>query len=291
MKKLLSILIIFLFVSSAFSQSLELAKRYLKLANTYINTEDFDKANDNLNKAKDIISRYKSWDAKYWDAVADETLGNLYLKNGVTPLAQISYETALMKYKKLIRTKDGSQEAVQELLNRITGLDQTSFTLQNGKAKVISLDNTKKVANDYELPPTVESYSCNNCNMRDFPYNALEAPNLKTLILSNNRIRDFEVKPHNKITYLDISNNRIKEIRGSFTQMSNLIYLDISGNSLKTIPEGIESLKKLKVLKITNNKIPFAMIKNLIQSLPNTLIVHDNYVLESQTEEDIFPGE
>ena len=196
-----------------------------------------------------------------------------------------------MKYKKLIRSKDGSTDAVQDILDRMNGLNQTSFSLDNRNAKVISLDNTKKVAANYDLPTTVESYSCNNCNMRDFPYNALEAPNLKTLILSNNKIRDFDVKKNNKINYLDLSNNRLKEITGTFTDMPNLNYLNLSGNSLKTIPDGIESLKKLKVLNITGNKIPFAMIKNLIQSLPNTLIVHDNYVLESQTEEDTFPGE
>jgi hypothetical protein len=55
---------------------------------------------------------------------------------------------------------------------------------------------------------------------------------------------------------------------------------------------GLTELKGLKVLKMTDNNIPFSMIKNLIQSMPNTLIIHDNYVKEATEEEEgIFPGE
>jgi hypothetical protein len=164
--------------------------------------------------------------------------------------------------------------------------------LSTQNAKVISLDNTKKAVENLDLPPGVESFSCNNCKLKEFPYSALESPKIKTIVLSNNRIKDFEIQKNNNLEYLDLSNNRLKEIRGSLKDFSRLKYLDLSGNSFRAIPVGLTELKGLKLLNLTNNKIPFTMVKNLIQSMPNTLIIHDNYILEEpETEEDIFPGE
>jgi Leucine-rich repeat (LRR) protein len=293
MKKYLFIFIILqVFTLSVFSQSLNEAKRLLKLANTYITSENFDNANDNLNKAKEIIAKYNSWEGKYWDAAADETLGNLYLKNGVTPLAQISYETALKKYKKLLHSKEGSQVAMEELLAKINGLEQSTFSIDSKNSKVISLDNTKKAVDRLELPPGVESFSCNNCKLKEFPYSALQSQKIKTIVLSNNRIKEFTPQKNNNLEYLDLSNNRLKEINGSLKDLSKLKYFDISGNSFKAIPTGLTELKGLKVLKLTGNKIPFSMIKNLIQSMPNTLVIHDNYILEEPIEEEeTFPAE
>lgn len=279
-------------VISSFAQNLDEAKRLLKLANTYITSENFDKANENLNKAKEIIAKYNSWEGKYWDAAADETLGNLYLKNGIQSLAQISYETALKKYKKLLKNKDGSQIALDELIKKIDELENSTFKIENSGAKVVSLDDTKKAADNLELPEGIESFSCNNCKLKEFPYSTLESPKIKTIVLSNNRIKDFTIQKNNNLEYLDLSNNRLKEINGSLKDFSKLKYLNLSGNSFKSIPIGIIELKGLKVLNLTNNNIPFTMIKNLIQSMPNTLIIHDKYILEQpESEEEIFPGE
>jgi hypothetical protein len=38
----------------------------------------------------------------------------------------------------------------------------------------------------------------------------------------------------------------------------------------------------MKVLNISGNKIPFSTIQSLIQALANTLIIHDNYILEEE---------
>lgn len=286
------IVLIPIMVIGSFAQNLDEAKRLLKLANTYITSENFDKANENLNKAKEIIAKYDSWEGKYWDAAADETLGNLYLKNGIQSLAQISYETALKKYKKLLKNKDGSQIALDELIKKIDELENSTFKIENSGAKVVSLDDTKKAADNLELPEGIESFSCNNCKLKEFPYSTLESPKIKTIVLSNNRIKDFTIQKNNNLEYLDLSNNRLKEINGSLKDFSKLKYLNLSGNSFKTIPIGIMELKGLKVLNLTNNNIPFTMIKNLIQSMPNTLIIHDKYILEQpELEEEIFPGE
>lgn len=293
MKKIFIFLIIFAtFSCFSYSQNLDEAKRLLKLANTYISAGNFEKVNQNLNKAKEIIAHYNNWEGKYWEAVADETLGNLYLKDGAVPLAQLSYEIALKKYKKLLKSNQGSVEAMDELLKKIGGVEQSIFDSGNNNSKVISLDHTKKAVENLQLPTSTESFSCNDCKLKEFPYNTLQSPKIKTLVLSNNRIKEFTVQKNNNLEYLDLSNNRLKEINGDLKDLSKLKYLDLSGNSLKTIPVGLTELKGLKVLKLSGNKIPFSLIKNLIQSLPNTLIIHDNYILEEpESEENTFSGE
>jgi len=89
-----------------------------------------------------------------------------------------------------------------------------------------------------------------------------------------------------QLKYLDLSNNKVKNIDGDFADIPNLEYLYLNGMNLKKLPTSIIKLPKLKILDIRGNNIPFSEIKNLIQSMPNTLIIHDNYVLETQKGEE-----
>lgn len=261
------------------SQDLNEAKRLLKLTNTYLDADNYQLANEFLNQAKGIIANNDSWEGKYWSAVADETLGKFYMKMGNYPLAKLSFEIALNKYKKLIDFKDGSPEAVQSLLDKIEELE-TSVKI-NDNTKIVSLDNTK-IPENLLLPTEIQSFSAINAKIKDFPNYLTTYKKIHTVILKKNKIKDFNIPTMKSLTYLDLSENKIKQINGDFSNLPNLEYLYLSNNSLKSLPISISSLKKLKLLDLRNNNIPFSDIKNLIQSMPNTLILHDNYILDTE---------
>jgi Leucine-rich repeat (LRR) protein len=54
---------------------------------------------------------------------------------------------------------------------------------------------------------------------------------------------------------LDISNNNLKRLPPSFTQLASLKYLDISGNRLRSLPSNIGYLKSLENLSAGENAI------------------------------------
>jgi Leucine-rich repeat (LRR) protein len=87
---------------------------------------------------------------------------------------------------------------------------------------------------------------------------------------------------------LDLSNNKLKQLEGDIPQnMPRLEYLLLQNNSLKELQLSISNMNNLKVLNISGNKIPFSTIKSIIQALPHTLVIHDNYI----REEEAIPAE
>lgn len=280
MKKIV-FLLIFLFIANlVYGKNLDEAKRFLKLANTQIDADKIDEANASYNRAKTLIGNPITWEARYWDAVSDEVLGKIHLKMGNISLAKISLEIALNKYKKLVNMKDGSPEAIQEILAKIENINNSIGRIPNN-AKNVSLDNSKQ-SSSIILPTEVEKFSCINCKIKDFPYWLNNYKNLTTIILSKNNIKSFVIPKMHSLKYLDLSQNKVKKIEGDFGDTPNLEYLFLTDMNLKTLPTSVTKLSKLKILDMRGNSIQFSEIKNLIQSMPNTLILHDNYVLEVQ---------
>ncbi len=283
-KIILLIVLIVINFTNLFSQDLNEAKRLLKLANTYLDVDNYQLANEFLNQAKRIIANNDSWEGKYWSAVADETLGKFYMKMENYPLAKLSLEIALNKYKEIIRMKDGSPEAVNSLIQKIEDLEASVKIKDN--TKIVSLDNTK-IPSNLLLPTEIQSFSAINSKIKDFPYYLTTYKKIHTVILKQNKIKDFNIPTIKSLSYLDLSENKIKQINGDFSNLPNIEYLYLSNNSLKSLPISIGSLKKLKLLDIRNNNIPFSDIKNLIQSMPNTLILHDNYILDTEKGDEL----
>ena len=283
MKKIIIIFcVVFLGFINLYAGNTAEASRFVKLANTYLQNDNFEKADASLNKARELLGKANSWEEQYWSAAIDEAYGNYYMKLNNAEMAKFSFNQALKKYKKLINMKGGSQDALEELLEHSAALEN-SLNILSGNTKVVSLDNQKLKQIPSFLPQNMESFSCNNCKLREFPNQFTAYKNLKTIILSNNNLKEFQVSQFPNLTMLDLSNNKIKQIDGDFAQnMPHLEYLLLQNNSLKELPLSITNMKKLKVLNISGNKIPFSIIQSLIQALPNTLIIHDNYILEEE---------
>jgi tetratricopeptide (TPR) repeat protein len=299
MKKFAYILIFILSIINLKAQELEQAQRFLKLASSFIFAGETDKANANYQKAKEILSieiskHPNDWRVKYWSAVADETLGYIYLKLGNVDLSKLSFETALKKYQTILKFQDNSPEAIKMIINKIDENGIVINNLSNSSSKIVNLDNTKKISGNFILPKNTESFSCINCNLKELPSFLLLDNNIKRIVARNNKIKQFYIPKSNKLVYLDLSNNKIKSLEGDFKDLPNLEYLDLSNNSLKTLPINILSLKNLKILNISKNQVPFSYVKTLIQGLPNTLIINNNYIIapdENQDESGAIEGE
>jgi Leucine-rich repeat (LRR) protein len=290
----LSLVFLFLAKGNIFAiDNIEQAKRYLKLANTFLQTNNTDEAMLNYNKAKEILMHNYRGNTNYWDAVSDETLGNIYLKLGNLPLAKLSYQTALNKYKKILDEKGNSPEAIKMILESIDDNNFNINMLGRSNTKIVSLDNSKKVTQNLILPKSVEAFSCVNCKLSEIPQEIYNSPNLKRVTLNDNKIKQFNINKMTKLEYLDLSKNKIKTINGNFSELPNLQYLNLADNSLKDLPTSIFELKNLKVLNLKGNKIPFSFIKTLIQNMPNTLIINDDYQKVNDIPEinEIIDGE
>jgi disease resistance protein RPS2 len=113
--------------------------------------------------------------------------------------------------------------------------------------------------------------------------------NLKRLYLHQNLLdeRIFgAIQSFTELTYLDLSNNRIKEIHEELFALVNLEHLDLSCNGdLRTVPKRLRELTKLKFLYLAGTgieRIPKEVISCLTE-LQVIDIISPNYMLPSET--------
>lgn len=294
MKKYL-ILLIAIFVFSAtdsFSaQDQALAIRNLKLANSYRENKDYNKAIKLLDGSKAKFSGKKDWNSKYWLATTYEYYGYIYKDMEHFDLAKVNLDKARSLFKELIKQKDGSPKALEGIEESIKTLDNEvndidPFSTANHSANILNFDNLKLKELPQGLPTKMNNLSLEKNRFKEIPGNLSSFKSLKYLNLKNNRINQiteslYELK---NLVWLDISGNKIKKINLGINKLSLLKVLDLSDNKLKDIPSEINRLKNLEILNLKGNKIPFDKLKNLIKSMPNTNIMHDEYVIKPEED-------
>ena len=100
----------------ASTNPVELGARYLKLANTYRITNNFDLSKKYILKGKKLVEGR----SKYWTAVAYEYLGYYYFDTEKDKTKAIeNLNKAQLIYKQVITQKEGSQKAIASLLDII----------------------------------------------------------------------------------------------------------------------------------------------------------------------------
>lgn len=263
---LITIIALFLSASVVQAQSeSELGQRYLKLGNTYMISNELDKAKEFMLKGLKINEKSGN---KYWTAASYEYLGYLAFKMGDKEKAAKLLSKALKIYRPIINQKDGSQNAVQQILKKLNELSADTFFPEdqyNAENGAFNYDNLKAKTLDEagEVPNDAVSVSLRNNKLKNFPSKLTNV---------------------NYLRYIDLTNNKIDKIPDDIDKLTNLQYLNLSNNKLKEIPvESLSKMKQLKMLNLQGNKIPFTLLANLIRNLPNTNIQHDEYVLEDQT--------
>ncbi len=262
MKKYLITIFIFLFSVSLYSNDYQ---RYLKLGNTYLNAGNYAKAGEYFKKGQDMA---KSATDYYWIAVSYEYFAYLFIETGDVEKAESNLDRAIDIYQQIIKQKDGSPVAVNELIERVDAL------------KIISKSKLNSTVSDDSI------FNFDNKKIDDvFP---LLPKNPTNLSLSNCRIKEvWFLVDKTELQYLNLSNNRIKTIPTSIKNLERLVTLDLSNNRIKQLPiEELSSLENLRVLNIKGNKLPFEDIVNLIRLMPNTNIYFDEYILKEVEEEE-----
>lgn len=278
---LVSVFLIFiLFSSIGFSKGddLELGKRYIKLASTYILAKDYKKANDYLEQGINIVSKYNSFDGKYWNAVGLEYYGYLFLNMGMPDYAKEKLQASNIIYKGIISQSDGSPYAVSKAIDRIELMQSDNYDKDDD---IILLPNTGD-------KDDVKNWS--NMMLEKLPDEIYQLNCVKNIILSDNYFSGFPMglsKFGACLEYLDISNNFIEELPYNINEFKELKFLDLSNNNIMEINNRICELKNLRFLNLQGNRIAFEEITNLIRCLPNTNIKFDKYEKVDE-DEDVF---
>jgi tetratricopeptide (TPR) repeat protein len=288
---ILAILIFGIVSLNADVDQFEQGIRYLKLGNTYREAKDYDKATDFINKGKKLVSQEKTWKSKYWTAVAYEFYGYLFRDINMPDLAVEYFEKAISQYSEIITQTDGSQVALDPVLESLRNLKYQTHKIENPEPiaisgePVVNMDNLKLKAMPV-ISENTENLSMAFNKFKSVPAGVFSLKELRYLNLSKNKIKEvsgsWDDLPN--LHYLDLSDNKIKEVADGIGDLKNLKELDLSNNSIKMLPQGLCKLKQLEVLNLKGNKIKFEQIKNLIQCLPNTNIIHDEYILKENDE-------
>ncbi len=264
--------------------SSELGVKYLKLANSYRELNDFKKSEMYLQKGLSLVEKNS-----YWEAYGYESLGylnrDLYInsskddnKDNYKKLSIEYFEKSLNIYKNIIKMKDGSTDVIKEQINNIKN-NKISLNNQNKEMNnTLNFDN-QKLKDLTDLPTNIENLSAINNKFKQIPQNIVNLKSLKYLNLEGNNIKmipDF-ISELNKLEYINLSNNKIKDISNYVVNLENLKILDLSNNKIKKLPLSICQLKKLEILNLSGNNIAFSEIKNLIICLKNTNIIFDEF--------------
>jgi len=301
MKKLIIIILIFCF-SIAYTDVNE-ASRLLKLANSYLMANKLKKAELFIKKAENKIATPKTWEEKYWNAVAKEYSAYVFIKLSEKQLIstnkkyykQVALEhldKALKIYKNLVTYKNGSQDIVKKILDdiklieaKVNDLSDNNINNTTDGINILNYDNLKLREIPNGIPDKVENMSFSNNKFRDFPSGLVRYNNLKYLNLSNNKIKKIseDIEQLNKLKWLDLSGNKLKDMPLSFCNLTRLEELNLSDNNLKVLPACLCKMKNLKILNLQNNKLPFREIAKLFQCLPRTNIFIDEYEIKNNS--------
>ncbi len=300
----MKMIILLILVTQVMFANLDLGVRYLKLANTYREANEMNKSEEFLNKGKSLVSIGNKWENKYWTAVADEYYAYLYLdlsksqndksnKEYFLNLAIEHLNKAKNEYQKLISLKDGSQEALNEIVANINNLDKIfpDNITRNSRINsdnILNYDRLKLKELPVGLSEDVENLTLSENKFREFPPGLSRFKKLEYLNLSDNSIRSIspDIEQLTNLKWLDLSNNRLTQIPENLCNLQKLEELNLMNNKFKKLPSCICQMQNLKIINLKNNSLPYQEIANLIKCLPNANIYLDEYKLVNKNNSE-----
>ncbi|MCL2039081.1 MAG: leucine-rich repeat domain-containing protein [Bacteroidetes bacterium] len=227
----------------------DLGKRYLKLGNTYRETKEFEKSLEYLQKGQSFFKKQANFEEQYWFAVSLEYLGYYYRDTKELERAKASLSEARIIFSRIITHEDGSDVAVNMVLN--------------------GLKNNNEREN-YGNHPKKSSRSANRKRTMHIPNNTFSVagfdnPYIESIIDANLHFsQGFSYQSQiNQIYILNLNNRNLTDFPGDFTG-NRVDYLSMSGNQLQRVPERINYFPTLQVLNLSYNKIvSFPLLNNL----------------------------
>jgi tetratricopeptide (TPR) repeat protein len=175
----------------------ELAKRYLKLGNSYRESGNFELALHYLALGQQPFFKQRNFDESYWYAVSLEYMAYCFRDMGNNLEARYHLEQSLAIYQKIIGMRQGSQSAMREVIQKLENeLRSAQYQTSNSEAQietpVLNLDNRRltKFPDDITRKK-IDNISIANNRFTNFPDEILNFPTVKILDVSFNRIRNF----------------------------------------------------------------------------------------------------
>lgn len=285
--KLTKILLILILSVSLQAQDAELGKRYLKLGNSYRETGEMDKAAEFLKKGTQQLAKAKGFEDAYWNAVANEYYGYLYRDLGMPSTARDYFTAALNGYSKVIEQNDGSQVAMQKILNSLSGMSgngngaiagcnddfikngMDNFTSGNYEAAIAQFTNAINCSQMTDLAYFMRARAYqmlgeNEKAAADFQMSAELNPllsNIGNAIIWNDL--DEAVENSDIVYFLNLDNQGITSIpMDDIKKLKKLVNLSLNNNALSDLPDSISELSNLQVISLQANPL---------QSLPDNL--------------------
>ncbi len=260
---------------------IELAKRYLKLANSYRQVGEYSLAEQFAEKAKNMLGGSRTFDGKYWTAVANEYLAYIYCDQGNTELAKSAVLSALETYSKIIKQKDGSPLASSIFLQQIEqfGCPCVSAGMQDD-LPAYEPDENMALGSDDEYNEGEEPEAVQEETETETKVTGMKGdekierrvekriikkrimPSATTSYAGNALSRDYTNTklssvpsdlPRN-LQNMSLAQNKITSVP-DLSRFRNLSYLDLADNKIKEVPSSINRMSNLRFLSLRNNQL------------------------------------
>ena len=110
----------------------------------------------------------------------------------------------------------------------------------------------------------VTKLNLSGLELKEFPENVFDYPNLTKLVLCNNRIKVIpkEILKLNKLKVLDLANNEIAVLQGAVFRLPKLQTLNLYGNHIRKFPKQVMD-SSIQKLIVSNNLIEEGELERL----------------------------
>ena len=275
----------------------DLAKRYLKLGNSYREAGDFGLAFEFLELGQQSFQRQRNFEERYWYAVSLEFLGYCFRDMGNFQKARELFSQSLSIYRRILTMPQGSHYAVSELIQNLEveltlakcGSEKPRNSCPKFKSSCpkFKTTNCNNPTNTVRTGGTVRGFegvqeaqietdivNLDNQRLTSFPDN-ISRKTITNISLAHNRFTSFpdEILRYSTLEVLNISFNRINNFP-DLSRLQNLEYLDFSNNRIREVDASIGKLQELEYLNLSNNR----QLRNIsfdIGKLRNSLKVLD----------------
>ena len=282
--------------SAAQGTDLDKGRRFLKLGNTYRENGDIENASKFLSEGKALVQKKNknSFESKYWTAVAYEYFGYMYRDMGVKDNSKdwiceaINYlKKAVNIYNDIIKMRDGSQSAVNTILNNIDELTKTLETMIDREESMMPIAGLTNLRFEHAglksddidmntISPDLVNLNFAGNKLKEIPCELHTLKKLRYLNLSANGIREVDccIEDFQTLHWLDLADNKIRELPDCIGLLQNLKELNLRNNNLKTLPIAICNMRNLQILDLRGNpKIDDNVLDNVRGCLKETVVL------------------
>lgn len=242
MSKIITILIICLFASTAFANPDESSKESSETLIKLIDEIDFSKLSENLNDLHTLVYEEHYLNLKKDSNYQEE---DKIIKKEIPSKFLIYFK------------QDCSEQFNQEIINSISA--QYNNSLNVFDLFSLRIDNYK-----YDLLPcdinkfqNLKYLNINKGNIKKISEKMFSLKNLYEIDLSDNKLLlvNENFSPLDKLEKLNLSNNIIKEVPDNILKLNELFYLNLENNYIKTLPNTFPNTSKLALIYLSKNKI------------------------------------